>query len=253
MHRFRIVLSSPRHAGNVAASVRAALNFGFRDLVVAAPHCDLSSPEAEKYATGDALRHYKKLRVTPTLQEAVADCSAVIGFTRRAGKARSATLAPTDLVAMSGEPGGGKGSKIALVFGNEKTGLSAAELRLCQYICSIDTDAGLPSMNLSHAVAAVAALMRYSKAGADLTPGTLRANPLRSGVQSSDFERFMDHWREMLQDAGMTQGGNPDRLMKNIRKFFQRSPLENSDLRLFRGLLSKIQVALGTRSRGKRI
>ncbi len=84
-----------------------------------------------------------------TAAEATADCSLVAGTTRRRGKKRkSITLTPWELgEALRDRPG-----PAAILFGNERTGLTADELSLCNLASHIPVDEAFPSLNLSHAV-----------------------------------------------------------------------------------------------------
>jgi tRNA/rRNA methyltransferase/tRNA (cytidine32/uridine32-2'-O)-methyltransferase len=89
-----------------------------------------------------------------TLANAVADCSLVIGTTRRRGRHRkSLTLTPEETaVFLRNYPGLSQGGHAALVFGNERTGLDTEELNLCNLASHIPADEAFPSLNLSHAV-----------------------------------------------------------------------------------------------------
>jgi tRNA/rRNA methyltransferase/tRNA (cytidine32/uridine32-2'-O)-methyltransferase len=85
----------------------------------------------------------------PTLEAALADCSLVIGVTRRTGRRRKAhSLNPGEAAAFLSERPG----PAALVFGNERTGLEDPELDLCSMAAHIPAAGAFPSLNLSHAV-----------------------------------------------------------------------------------------------------
>jgi tRNA/rRNA methyltransferase/tRNA (cytidine32/uridine32-2'-O)-methyltransferase len=85
-----------------------------------------------------------------TLAGAVADCSVVIGTTRRRGRKRkNVTMEPRELAAwLKGRQSG----TAALVFGNERTGLEDGELNFCNIASHIPVSESFPSLNLSHAV-----------------------------------------------------------------------------------------------------
>jgi tRNA/rRNA methyltransferase/tRNA (cytidine32/uridine32-2'-O)-methyltransferase len=83
-----------------------------------------------------------------TLSAAAADCSLLIGTTRRRGcRRKQASMAPRQLAAWLRE----KPGPAALVFGNERTGLEEKELDLCGIASHIPVSGVFPSLNLSHA------------------------------------------------------------------------------------------------------
>jgi tRNA/rRNA methyltransferase/tRNA (cytidine32/uridine32-2'-O)-methyltransferase len=83
------------------------------------------------------------------LGAAVADCSLVIGTTRRYGRKRTpVTMGPGETAAFLRDYPG----RAALVFGNERTGLEQEELLRCNMASHIPASASFPSLNLSHAV-----------------------------------------------------------------------------------------------------
>jgi tRNA/rRNA methyltransferase/tRNA (cytidine32/uridine32-2'-O)-methyltransferase len=87
-----------------------------------------------------------------TLAEAAADCSLLVGTTRRRGRRRkNATMEPAALAEwLRGRRQPAR--PVALVFGNERTGLEDAELDLCDIASHIPVSDAFPSLNLSHAV-----------------------------------------------------------------------------------------------------
>jgi tRNA/rRNA methyltransferase len=248
LSRFRLVLVAPRVPGNVGACARLAANFECEDWVIVDPQCPLDGWDAKKLATGTAREHLERIRLASSVAEAVADCHSAIGFTRRSGKIRKPTLELADATLLSDRPG-----KVALVFGNEETGLSASELSACTHVCALATSESMGSMNLSHAVAVVLARV-YEQHGQRRAGRSARG---RRGAETpallGELEGLMDHWRELLTDAGMTTAGNPARLAESLRKIFARSSLTRREIRAIRGVLSKVQVKLGTRSRGRRV
>jgi tRNA/rRNA methyltransferase/tRNA (cytidine32/uridine32-2'-O)-methyltransferase len=87
-----------------------------------------------------------------SLAAAAEDCSLLVGTTRRRGRKRkNVTMEPRALAEWlhSRQQTAGK---IALVFGNERTGLEDSELDLCNIASHIPVSDLFPSLNLSHAV-----------------------------------------------------------------------------------------------------
>jgi tRNA/rRNA methyltransferase/tRNA (cytidine32/uridine32-2'-O)-methyltransferase len=98
---------------------------------------------------------WRNARFFDTLEAATADCSLVVGTTRRRGKKRkNVTLEPRALVAWLGSKGvpSPAAAPIALIFGNERTGLDDEELNFCNIASHIPVSDAFPSLNLSHAV-----------------------------------------------------------------------------------------------------
>lgn len=84
------------------------------------------------------------------LQRATNDCNAVFATTRREGaKRKHAGLSPDAFVKLCKEE---KYERIALVFGNERTGLTDEEVAVCSHSINIPSSTAYPSYNLSHAV-----------------------------------------------------------------------------------------------------
>jgi tRNA/rRNA methyltransferase len=162
----RIVLVRPRDARNVGASCRAMKCMGFTSLAIVPE--SLLDPEQAR-----TLAHYAKdvlenARVYPDLSSALKDAVLVAGTTRRRGKSRKYfTLFPEQLGERIAAISSGT---VAVVFGNEDTGLTDAELRLCHLAVTIPASPDFPSLNLSHAVQVICYEIHRALAGARLTP-----------------------------------------------------------------------------------
>jgi TrmH family RNA methyltransferase len=93
---------------------------------------------------------YERAARFPDLAGALAGASLAAGFTRRRGerrKAFSVSVADFATAAMRRPKG-----EVALVFGNERTGLTDEELGLCSLAVHIPSSAAFPSLNLAQAV-----------------------------------------------------------------------------------------------------
>ncbi|MDR1302878.1 MAG: RNA methyltransferase [Treponema sp.] len=147
LHDMVIILSRPQESGNVGAVCRAMKNMGLSQLRMVAPGpLDPSLIRARAVHAGEL---WETAQWFDSIPHATADCSLVVGTTRRRGQRRKAvSLNPEALGEyLRNQPG-----KAALVFGNERTGLEAEELAFCNLASHIPADPGFPSLNLSHAV-----------------------------------------------------------------------------------------------------
>ena len=143
----KIILCQASESGNVGAVCRVMKNMGLSGLRLAAPQ-SLNSEQicARAVHAGDI---WEKARIYDNLADAAADCSLVIGTTRRRGRNRkSVSMTPRSLAAwLAARPG-----PAAIVFGSERTGLEDSELELCNTASHIPVSDDQPSLNLSHAV-----------------------------------------------------------------------------------------------------
>jgi tRNA/rRNA methyltransferase/tRNA (cytidine32/uridine32-2'-O)-methyltransferase len=144
-----IILCRVTEPGNVGAVCRAMKNMGLSRLRIAGTVRESLDEGLIRARAVHAADIWEGAAFFDTLAEAAADCSLLIGTTRRRGRHRKqASLNPRDLAAWLREkPGAG-----ALVFGNERTGLEEAELALCNIASHIPVSRAFPSLNLSHAV-----------------------------------------------------------------------------------------------------
>jgi tRNA/rRNA methyltransferase/tRNA (cytidine32/uridine32-2'-O)-methyltransferase len=148
-----IILCRASEPGNVGAVCRVMKNMGLSQLRLVAP---ASMDEAPLLArTVHAWDIWRNARFFDTLASAIADCSLAVGTTRRRGRKRkNATMDPRALAAwLKDRPAVDTSpAPIALVFGNERTGLDDDELNLCSIASHIPVSDAFPSLNLSHAV-----------------------------------------------------------------------------------------------------
>ncbi|GMO59614.1 MAG: hypothetical protein Ta2G_19630 [Termitinemataceae bacterium] len=158
-----IVLSHPKESGNVGAVCRVMKNCGLFRLRIAGGVGGHKSPLNEKLIRDISVHAFdvwENSQKFDTLQEAVADCRIVIGTSRRRGeKRKKISLTPGQLAQYIAEipslkqsENGEKAKPIALVFGNERSGLDGEEMDLCNIASHIPSSKEFCSFNLSHAV-----------------------------------------------------------------------------------------------------
>lgn len=158
--RLTVVLVGARNPSNIGAAARAMRDFGFADLRFvndyAAPF-EAAQLESTKSAVGaaDVMRN---ARAFPSVADALADCTLSVGTTAIGGRQLSRTVLPLAEVASEIlKELARDNSRVALLFGSEKTGLTNEQLSHCQVLMNIPmfapSDARHLSMNLGQAVA----------------------------------------------------------------------------------------------------
>jgi TrmH family RNA methyltransferase len=246
LHAFRVVLVAPLYSGNVGSVARLTMNFGVRDVVLVNPQCDPLNAEAQKFACKLSQNRLREFRTVNTLAEAIEDCPTVVGFSRRTGVFRIADVALDDVKAMP------RDGRVALVFGREDNGISRDEILQCTHVCSIPSSSECPSLNLSHSVAVVLSrLYALNEKNCGSTPPSVEDAETKAdiAISSAHFEELMTHCRETLLAVGLTEAGNPDRMMPHLRRIFQRARLSDKELRLIRGILGNTLIATGAKPR----
>ena len=166
LENVRIVLVRPRDPRNVGAACRAMKCMGISSLAIVPE--GILDPEQARVLAHNATEVLDGALVYADLADAVKDAVLVAGTTRRRGKNRKYfTLFPEQLGQRIAATQGGT---VAVVFGNEETGLTDDELALCHLAVTIPTSPQLPSLNLSHAVQVVCYEIFRARSAGRLTP-----------------------------------------------------------------------------------
>ncbi len=208
----RIVAMRPRNADNLGAIARAMKNFGLTDWVVVSPNPKLLEVPGLNRLAVHAGELLESVRRVETLEEAVADCTWVVGTTMRRIEGRR-RLQP-DAVAERAA----SGERLALVFGDERSGLTNEDLAQCHDVSSIPTSDEQPSLNLSQAVLVYAyelwrkpasaapgpvlasdALLRQVAASLDAVLGGPHAELMQTLTRARLSKREAEHWQAALR------------------------------------------------------
>ncbi|MFO7982493.1 MAG: RNA methyltransferase [Desulfuromonadales bacterium] len=235
-----IVLVEPQGDRNIGSVCRAMMNFGFCDLRLVNPQVDHRAHEARQMAV-KAGRLLDGAHVFDSLDSALADCRLAIGTTRRFGKYREAFLSPEQAARTAS--GSSSEGRVALVFGREDRGLHADEIALCHLYLTIPTRPELPSMNLAQAVSLC--LYEFGKMADEAED--VPAAPKRAPVE--EVEALFAHMKKSLLDIEFLDPANPDHILRALRRIFGRSGLSARDIRILRGLFSRIDWVEAERRR----
>lgn len=229
--RLRFVLVRTSHPGNIGAAARAIRTMGFSRLSLVAPHA-FPHAEASALAAGadDVLA---AAPVVPDLATAISDCRFVLGATARRRDVPMEEIDPRTaaLRAIAAAADG----EVAIVFGNERTGLENDELTRCHAAIMIPSDPAFPSLNLAQAVQVLAYEVRVA-----LLDGASPLPPVKSEPPASaaEFEAFFEHLARTLEGIDFHKGRSPRTVLLRLRRLYQRARLDQRELRLLHGILS---------------
>lgn len=150
MTQISFILVEPGEAGNIGAAARAMNTMGYSDLRLVRPKADPLSGLAKAMAHGSA-HILESAPVYEQLADALSDIDFACGTTARHRIEKyhyvSVRELPTALAAK-----GETLSRVAIVFGSERSGLSNQDINLCDIVTNIPQVSLQPSLNLSQAV-----------------------------------------------------------------------------------------------------
>ncbi|MBQ9237825.1 MAG: RNA methyltransferase [Treponema sp.] len=224
-----VVLVHPEESRNIGAVCRALANSGMTDLRIVGNRPDYDDEKVRILAI-HAAPLWERARFFESLDVATADCTLAVGTTRRRGKNRKGKLLFPEECAPLVNASTAHGGTVALVFGNERTGLTDQEFNVCTLGVTIPAAEQFASLNLSHAVQIMCyTLFRETTRGyggytplplsrIDLTVSCIADNLQKIGFFSvtgrTAMERF---WRSLLSRAALS-----DSEARYIEKIFTK-------------------------------
>ena len=218
-----IILCHPDESRNVGSVCRAMANNDILDLRIVGKKEDYDENQVLTLAHAEpAVEIWKNVKFFGSLKDASQDCAVVAGTTRRRGKKRKDFLMfPEEFaenvsrIASSDE----SPSKIAMVFGNERTGLSDEELCDCTLGINIPSSENFGSLNLSHAVQVMSytVFRKFSKYTEGYVPVSTKrldktVNCIADNLQKIGFFKVTGRddmeifWRGILSRASLSEG-----------------------------------------------
>jgi TrmH family RNA methyltransferase len=228
LDRLTVVLVSPRNPLNVGAAARAMSNFGFSRLRVVNPY-EVAFREARSAVGASFVLH--RAEEYESLAEAVADCTLVVGTTA----ARKRELQHTLHSLPDGSPLIRKRlrtSRVALLFGSEKRGLSNEDFSHCHWLMRIPTREEHGSMNLGQAVAVC--LYEIARAA----PAKQAANP--NLAIAAEVEVITSRLFEALTLSGYVKPHSAASTEQKIRRMVRRLAIPAPDAEVWLGILRQI-------------
>jgi TrmH family RNA methyltransferase len=228
MSNLRIVLVAPRNPLNIGAAARAMSNFGVSEMRLVNPY-EVAFREARSAVKAHAV--LEGAREFPTLAEAVADCSLVVGTT---SKGHRTLEHPLHRLEMGGRLIRKSAGPVALLFGSEKFGLSNEDMSHCHWLMRIPTRDEHASMNLGQAVAVCLYEISRNPAAARATPDP------KIAATMEDVERITAMLEDALEKSGYIHARVEESTRMKIRRLVRRMDLNAHDAEVWLGMLRQI-------------
>ena len=221
-----IVLDHPDESRNIGAACRAMANNDISELRIVGNKADYDIGHIHVLAI-HAGGIFDKAQFFNSITEATRDCAICAGTTRRRGKKRGKLLLPEEFAEMADNITGSRknkdGGKVAVIFGNERTGLTDEQLDQCNLGVTIPSSDNFGSLNLSHAVQIMSyhlfrknlevsheAYRGYTPLSLERIDSTVQS--ITDSMQKIGFfkmpgrEDMENFWRSLLSRASLSEG-----------------------------------------------
>ncbi len=235
LSNIRIVLVETTHPGNIGAVARAMKNMCMDRLYLVSPkHFPSADATARASGADDVL---SQAIICDSLEQAITDCSLVIGASARSRTISWPELSPKDCAVKLNTMQ--TPEQTAIVFGRENSGLKNHELDLCRFLLKIPCNHEYSSLNLAAAVQVVCYELFAStenqvnsKVGdqGEFQPATIE-----------QMESFYTHLQQTLIDIDFMQPGRSKSIMRRLRRIYNRIQLDNKEIDILRGILRMSQ------------
>lgn len=235
-----VILVRPQLGENIGMAARAMLNCGLTEMILIAPRDGWPNPSATAAASGadDILNNAK---VFATLEEAAAGFHTLFATTNRP-RENVKPVFTAEGAAQECQTLLGKGERVALVFGPERTGLEKEDMNPCGAVLTVPLNPGFSSLNLAQAVLVAgyewAKRARFSHIETTFTPGDSEWATL------DELNFFLGKLDEKLDENGFyrTKEMRPS-VLANIKTMFTRNRWTAQELQTLHGVVASLTGA----------
>ncbi|MGD1952631.1 MAG: TrmH family RNA methyltransferase [Leptolyngbyaceae cyanobacterium] len=225
------VLVEPEEAENVGAAARAMHTMGYGTLRLVRPKAAHLSEKAIALAHGS--QHVLVLaQVYDALKDAIADCDIACATTARHRYEKHHYTSVRDLPAYLQAKGEWL-HRIAIVFGGERSGLTATDIEICDLLTTIPQNQLQPSLNLAQAVMVYCFVLSADQTQVQIMDQRLNSRPMPPAEYAS--------LKRLLQQL-MERVGLPERYQRYVIQGIAR--LNREDLYVIHKLRSALDYAL---------
>jgi tRNA (cytidine32/uridine32-2'-O)-methyltransferase len=224
------ILVNPSHPGNIGASARAIYTMGFETLKLVNPINPPDESSMSRAAHGKVV--LERSKTYQSLEPAIQDCQIVVGLTARLRHQNWEVMTPSTfhdwLIKQPKQ-------KTALLFGNERNGLSNESMSHCHKLIHIPTNPQCRSLNLAAAVQ----VMAYELSGMAFD---LSAKEPLASVKDMNF--FFEHLFALLDQTAFFKADMKDHTIMRLKCIFNRSEIKHSEAAMLIGMITEINKAL---------
>lgn len=245
LSRITIVLDQVQHPDNLGSSLRAMKNTGLSRIFLSAPKT--RNFERARVLATDAIDLLPEMRVFEHLSDAIAHGTLVVGTTSRQDPGHRSSLWLDEFIELAAQETD-KGGELVVVFGNERRGLSNAELDLCHLVVNIPTSPKKSSINLAQSVMLIshALFSNYWKSSITKKIQTTSNNhfieqpEVTAGLLNKLYERAL----QILMEINFLNRQNPQLIFSEFKRLLERARPTRREIELLISVIKKTEYTL---------
>lgn len=271
LEKIKIVLVETSHTGNIGSAARAMKTMGLQHLCLVAPK-QLPDEQALALSAG-ATDVVEQAEIVSSFEEAIADCTLVIGTSARSRHLKITPIQPRacgektiqhlDMLNHLSQDAENSVDKVAIVFGRERVGLTNPELLKCHYHLNIPANPDYSSLNLAMAVQLVCYEIRMAWLNHNAPLNTIDSDDSAINIfypkqeqacvvtdslslpSQQQLEYFFRQTEQVYTDLGFIQNAG---VMQKLRRLYLRVGLKKNELNILQGMLSAVQTRFFNKS-----
>ncbi len=228
-----IVLVNPIYSENIGSTARACANFGIEHLILINPE-SIEEEKMKAMATKAGIPILEKMKIYKDLQSALKEFNYVIGTTARLGKHRLVYYTPKEITSYICELS--IKNKIAILFGNERLGLSNKELSYCDSVITIPTTKNA-SLNISQAVVIILYEI-FQSCSIPRIPKPQLATQEELNIMYTIIEKT-------LETIDYIPHNNKTLWFTNIKRLLSKVELTSKEVKIIQGFCRQLLWSLG--------
>ncbi len=237
MENLRVVLVATRNPLNMGAVARAMSNFGALHLRVVKPY---ERAYREVVSAVGASTVMKDAKEFATVAEAITDCTLVVGTTAVGNRDVQQPLRGLQEAGRLMRERMER-SRVALLFGSEKRGLSNEDMSYCHWLLRIPTREEHRSMNLGQAAAvSLYEIAKVEDGNWKRGDGKAKHLEKKPCATMETLERLTDTWVEALEMSGYVGARARSTSEEKLRRMLRRFSMAEADAEVVLGMMKKI-------------
>ncbi|WDU55384.1 RNA methyltransferase [Taylorella equigenitalis] len=242
--RTHFVMNQTTHGGNIGSAARALKTMGFSNLTIS--NSKLKEIHSNKDAiamASNAQDTLSAVKVKDNLNEALSDINMAFALTARARRdfesidvRQMATVALNHLIES-------KNHNIAIVMGNEQSGLDNNSLYNFNYIVSIPANPEYSSLNVAQALQITAWELRYKYIN-QLNNINFDVNAIKDSATIGQCDYLIKTIIEKLESSGYDKD-KLNSIELKTKHLLRKSQISKEDVQMFLGIIKHLEKPRG--------